>query len=253
MASSKVKLKQMRQSKTIDVEEPSNTILASVDFHSTQSLDHSPSRMWSNTMNHRPPEISEVPIQNSKDSVGFLNYDSSSLETSQHKLESNKNKKSSSDQINSSLVTQNRWNQFRSKFLQLGSNSSTSKIASMHDMGLCYSNEKLAQKRLSDTTGANNLEVNADERDSQQKQSTSSYLKEQFLSFFQPSDNKLALKLFGSKNAVIQEKRRQQKEAKWIIHPCSSFRYLLLTCSIKDKDGIRFSAVYNIISQSENN
>ncbi len=56
------------------------------------------------------------------------------------------------------------------------------------------------------------------------KQSTSSYLKEQFFAFFQPSDNKLAMKLFGSKSALNKEKRRQQQQGNWIIHPCSSFR-----------------------------
>lgn len=56
------------------------------------------------------------------------------------------------------------------------------------------------------------------------KQSTSSYLKEQFFAFFQPSDNKLAMKLFGSKSALNKEKKRQQQHGKWIIHPCSSFR-----------------------------
>ncbi|CAL8098393.1 unnamed protein product [Calicophoron daubneyi] len=56
------------------------------------------------------------------------------------------------------------------------------------------------------------------------KQSTSSYLKEQFLAFFQPSDNKLAMKLFGSKNALLKEKKRQAQQGKWVIHPCSSFR-----------------------------
>ncbi|PAA78447.1 hypothetical protein BOX15_Mlig019536g1 [Macrostomum lignano] len=57
------------------------------------------------------------------------------------------------------------------------------------------------------------------------KQSTSSYLKEQFFAFFQPSDNKLAMKLFGNKNALLKEKRRQQQSGKWIIHPCSNFRF----------------------------
>ncbi|TGZ62996.1 hypothetical protein CRM22_007150 [Opisthorchis felineus] len=57
------------------------------------------------------------------------------------------------------------------------------------------------------------------------KQSTSSYLKEQFQAFFQPSDNKLAMKLFGSKNALLKEKRRQVQQGKWVIHPCSSFRF----------------------------
>uniref|UniRef100_A0A1I8GHE7 Cyclic nucleotide-binding domain-containing protein n=1 Tax=Macrostomum lignano TaxID=282301 RepID=A0A1I8GHE7_9PLAT len=61
--------------------------------------------------------------------------------------------------------------------------------------------------------------------DQQQQQSTSSYLKEQFFAFFQPSDNKLAMKLFGNKNALLKEKRRQQQSGKWIIHPCSNFRF----------------------------
>ncbi len=56
------------------------------------------------------------------------------------------------------------------------------------------------------------------------KQSTSSYLKEQFFSFFQPSDNKLAMKLFGNRNALIKERKRQQQQGKWVIHPCSNFR-----------------------------
>ena len=57
------------------------------------------------------------------------------------------------------------------------------------------------------------------------KSRASSYLKEQFFSFFQPSDNKLALKLFGNKNAVNKERRRQRQQGKLVIHPCSNFRY----------------------------
>lgn len=56
------------------------------------------------------------------------------------------------------------------------------------------------------------------------KQSTSSYLKEHFFSFFQPSDNKLAMKLFGNRNALIRERQRQKQQGKWVIHPCSNFR-----------------------------
>jgi hyperpolarization activated cyclic nucleotide-gated potassium channel 2 len=41
---------------------------------------------------------------------------------------------------------------------------------------------------------------------------------------FQPTDNKLAMKLFGSKKALIQERVRQKAAGHWIIHPCSSFR-----------------------------
>lgn len=49
-------------------------------------------------------------------------------------------------------------------------------------------------------------------------------LRDQFYSFFQASDNKLAMKLFGSRNALLKEKRRQMAAKTWIIHPCSNFR-----------------------------
>lgn len=49
-------------------------------------------------------------------------------------------------------------------------------------------------------------------------------LRDQLYSFFQASDNKLAMKLFGSRTALLKEKRRQMAEKNWIIHPCSNFR-----------------------------
>lgn len=56
------------------------------------------------------------------------------------------------------------------------------------------------------------------------KQRSKEYWKEQFLMFFQPSDNKLAKKLFGTKVALNKERTRQRKQGKWIIHPASNFR-----------------------------
>ena len=53
-----------------------------------------------------------------------------------------------------------------------------------------------------------------------------SYLKDQIIAFFQPSDNKLAMKLFGNKNALMKEKIRQRAAGNWVIHPCSNFRYV---------------------------
>ena len=50
------------------------------------------------------------------------------------------------------------------------------------------------------------------------------FLRDQIISFFQPSDNKLAMKLFGNKNALLKEKLRQKAVGNWVIHPCSSFR-----------------------------
>ena len=54
--------------------------------------------------------------------------------------------------------------------------------------------------------------------------SSTSYLKDQIIAFFQPSDNKLAMKLFGNKNALMKEKMRQRAAGNWVIHPCSNFR-----------------------------
>ena len=62
--------------------------------------------------------------------------------------------------------------------------------------------------------------------------STSS-LRDQFTSFFQVSDNKLAMKLFGNKNALEKEKLRHKAVGHWVIHPCSDFRlsvYIFSSC-----------------------
>ena len=58
--------------------------------------------------------------------------------------------------------------------------------------------------------------------------SASNYLKDQIISFFQVSDNKLAMKLFGNKNALMREKLRQRAVGNWVIHPCSNFRQVSL-------------------------
>ncbi|XP_013389823.1 potassium/sodium hyperpolarization-activated cyclic nucleotide-gated channel 3-like [Lingula anatina] len=55
--------------------------------------------------------------------------------------------------------------------------------------------------------------------------STTNFLKDQILTFFQPSDNRLAMKLFGNKSALIKERQRQRATGTWIIHPCSNFRF----------------------------
>jgi len=52
-------------------------------------------------------------------------------------------------------------------------------------------------------------------------------LRDQLIALFQPSDNKLAMKLFGNKNALLKEKLRQKAVGKWVIHPCSNFRFEL--------------------------
>jgi len=68
--------------------------------------------------------------------------------------------------------------------------------------------------------GVDNGQINSDA----EPKATYSYLKSYFVSMLQPSDNKLAMKLFGSKKGVLKEKLRQQEVGHWIIHPCSNFR-----------------------------
>eukprot|EP00095_Tigriopus_kingsejongensis_P006455 snap_masked-scaffold384_size188899-processed-gene-0.13 protein:Tk06455 transcript:snap_masked-scaffold384_size188899-processed-gene-0.13-mRNA-1 annotation:"cyclic nucleotide and voltage-activated ion channel" len=53
------------------------------------------------------------------------------------------------------------------------------------------------------------------------------WVRNQLQNIFQPTDNKLAMKLFGSKKALIQERVRQKAAGHWIIHPCSSFRHFM--------------------------
>jgi len=43
-------------------------------------------------------------------------------------------------------------------------------------------------------------------------------------SLFEPADNKLAMKLFGNRNALMKERQRQRAANSWVIHPCSDFR-----------------------------
>lgn len=52
-----------------------------------------------------------------------------------------------------------------------------------------------------------------------------SFIRNQLQALFQPTDNKLAMKLFGSKKALMKERIRQKAAGHWIIHPCSNFRY----------------------------
>jgi hyperpolarization activated cyclic nucleotide-gated potassium channel 2 len=53
---------------------------------------------------------------------------------------------------------------------------------------------------------------------------SSNFLKNQLQAWFQPTDNRLAMKLFGSKKALVKERIRQKTAGHWVIHPCSSFR-----------------------------
>ena len=53
---------------------------------------------------------------------------------------------------------------------------------------------------------------------------SANYLRDQISAMFHVSDNKLAMKLFGNKHALMKEKLRQKAVGNWVIHPCSNFR-----------------------------
>lgn len=50
--------------------------------------------------------------------------------------------------------------------------------------------------------------------------------------WFAVSDNKLGMKLFGSKKALMNERLRQKESGHLIIHPCSNFRFYWDLCML---------------------
>ena len=50
-------------------------------------------------------------------------------------------------------------------------------------------------------------------------------VRDQFMAFFQVSDNKLSMKLFGNRKALLRERQRQKAVGNWVVHPCSNFRW----------------------------
>jgi len=49
-------------------------------------------------------------------------------------------------------------------------------------------------------------------------------IREMLISMFEASNNKLAMKLYGNRNALMKERLRQRAANTWVIHPCSDFR-----------------------------
>lgn len=60
-----------------------------------------------------------------------------------------------------------------------------------------------------------------------------SFIEIHFLSMFQPTENRIAMKLFGSKKALQDEQNRQRAAGLLIIHPLSKFRYIITKFLIK--------------------
>ena len=74
----------------------------------------------------------------------------------------------------------------------------------------------------------------------------------QLQNIFAPTDSKLAMKLFGSKKALMKERVRQKEIGHWIIHPCSSFRFPYISKNankcLKDHKYLGFERTHNIDS-----
>ena len=53
---------------------------------------------------------------------------------------------------------------------------------------------------------------------------TRSFVRRQLWTMLSPTDNRLSMKLFGSRKGIQKEKRRLKAAGHFIIHPCSKFR-----------------------------
>lgn len=147
------------------------------------------------------------------------------------KMEENHRSNSNPDQLHFTLdeTTDNQKLRRSTSLKQNGSVRRVSVVQSLPQSLEDISTEHLIQ--------GNSTDNSEDERCSSRKHSTSQAedgiwnhrpsefkIRDQLFSFFQASDNKLAMKLFGSRNALLKEKQRQMAAKSWIIHPCSNFR-----------------------------
>jgi len=85
--------------------------------------------------------------------------------------------------------------------------------------------EHLITESMKSSTNHDVGDAAAASADEGQPSTATLYLRDQLRALFQVADNRLAMKLFGSHNALLKEKRRQKAVGNFVIHPCSSFRY----------------------------
>jgi hypothetical protein len=57
--------------------------------------------------------------------------------------------------------------------------------------------------------------------------------------------NRLSMKIYGSKKAVVKERLRQRSLGVWVIHPCSKFRYVR-SDSIVSTSSVTLSLVFSL-------
>ncbi len=55
--------------------------------------------------------------------------------------------------------------------------------------------------------------------------------KNKFCNLFHVWDNRFTLKVFGSRNGIRREEERRRHCKRFVIHPCSKFRYVLCLCT----------------------
>ncbi|XP_076681737.1 hyperpolarization activated cyclic nucleotide gated potassium channel Ih isoform X2 [Andrena cerasifolii] len=63
-------------------------------------------------------------------------------------------------------------------------------------------------------------------------QETKPRFRNQLQAMFHVTDNKLAMKLYGSQKGLMKERIRQEAAGHWVIHPCSSFRFYWDLCML---------------------
>lgn len=152
-------------------------------------------------MNHKKSRVAATSIPNSPEAINMVNH---------HDMLKNFISKSFD---NTTVPVSDLLNKNANMNCGYGQNSEPIKLTDDHPI-----NPNLLQPNA----------LNSDLMNDEPKAAAYSYLKYYFVSMLQPSDNKLAMKLFGSKKGVLKEKMRQQEVGHWIIHPCSNFRLEIL-------------------------
>ncbi len=107
---------------------------------------------------------------------------------------------------------------------------------------LCVKKNSLKVKSVASVDRDVTTEVTIDDGSDHEVDRSSWSVARVFGIFFHASPNsKLALKLFGNKKSIIQEKKRQENGSlKWMIHPYSRFRYFSKNIDCSDY-GIKLS------------
>jgi hypothetical protein len=86
-------------------------------------------------------------------------------------------------------------------------------------------NEALNQHSLKPQSSPKLTNQCALNSESKQSSNHGDVLKNNFFHMLQPSHSKLAIRLFGNKKEIQKEIQRHEELNRWLIHPCSNFRF----------------------------